>query len=74
MNGNVWQWTEACYNTSYKGAPTDGSAWTSGDCAKRVRRGGSWFDPPQTLRSAFRYGYVSSGRNDNGGFRLAKID
>ena len=29
MHGNVWEWTEDCWNDSYKGAPVDGSAWTS---------------------------------------------
>ena len=42
MVGNVWEWTEDCWNESYQGAPADGSAWTSGDCSRRVVRGGSW--------------------------------
>ena len=40
MAGNVFQWVQDCYD--YNGAPTDGSAWTSGDCSRRVVRGGSW--------------------------------
>ena len=28
--GNVWEWVEDCWNGSYRGAPNDGSAWTSG--------------------------------------------
>ena len=46
--GNVWEWVEDCYHDSYKGAPTDGSAWTTGDCSARVLRGGSWFTYPGT--------------------------
>ena len=42
MHGNVWEWVEDCYNASYEGAPTDGTAWASGDCGRRVLRGGSW--------------------------------
>ena len=43
VHGNVWEWTQDCWHGSYAGAPTDGSAWTSGgDCARRVVRGGSW--------------------------------
>jgi formylglycine-generating enzyme required for sulfatase activity len=42
MSGNVWEWVEDCWNGSYQGAPTDGKAWLSGDCARRVKRGGSW--------------------------------
>ena len=41
MVGNVWEWTEDCWNDNYEGAPADGSARTSGDCIRRVVRGGS---------------------------------
>ena len=44
--GNVWEWVEDCWNDDYNGAPTDGSAWTSGDCSLRVVRGRSWLDDP----------------------------
>ncbi len=36
------EWVQDCWNDSYVGAPTDGSAWTAGDCARRVIRGGHW--------------------------------
>ena len=42
MHGNVGEWVQDCWNESYEGAPTDGSAWESGDCDYRVVRGGSW--------------------------------
>ena len=41
MHGNVYEWVEDCWNTSYAGAPSDGSPWRQGECAKRVLRGGS---------------------------------
>ena len=41
--GNVWEWTQDCWNGSYGGAPSDGSAWESRECSDRVLRGGSWF-------------------------------
>lgn len=28
-------------------APSDGSAWRSGDCSRRVFRGGSWISTPE---------------------------
>ena len=56
MHGNVWEWVEDCWNESYQGAPSDGSAWTSGDCSRRVLRGGSWVNDPEYLRSADRGG------------------
>ncbi len=38
MGGNVWEWTEDCWNPDYHGAPSDGAARTSGDCNRRVVR------------------------------------
>jgi formylglycine-generating enzyme required for sulfatase activity len=72
MHGNVWEWTEDCYNPSYAGAPSDGTAWTSGDCSIRVIRDGSWYFGPASLRSANRYGAPSGYRGLNLGFRLAQ--
>lgn len=55
MHGNVWEWVQDVWHDNYKGAPTDGSAWMSGgDQDRRVLRGGSWFDKPSSLRSAYR--------------------
>ena len=62
MVGNVWAWTEDCYHGTYREAPVDGSAWISGDCSRRVVRGGSWFSGPQNLRSANRIGYATDSR------------
>ena len=70
--GNVWEWTEDCWNGSYAGAPRDGSAWTSGDCGRRVLRGGSWLLNPGNLRSAFRSRITTGIRNNNLGFRVAR--
>jgi len=54
MVGNEWEWTEDCWHDTYKLAPTDGSAWTTGDCGVRVLRGGSWGGFHDELRSANR--------------------
>jgi len=54
MHGNVWEWTGDCYHDSYAGAPSDGAAWTAGDCAERVTRGGSWNSRPTLVRSSNR--------------------
>ena len=73
VHGNVWEWVEDCWNGSYDGAPSDGSAWeSSGECSRRVLRGGSWDDDPQYLRSAIRSGYPSGNRNYLVGFRVAR--
>ena len=70
--GNVWEWVEDCSNDSYSGAPTDGSAWESGNCDERVVRGGSWYVEPWNLRSADRFGVTSGFRSDFVGFRVAR--
>ena len=72
VHGNVQEWVEDCWNDSYHGAPRDGSAWTSGDCGRRVLRGGSWLDHPRYLRSAGRYGYTTGYRLVINGFRVAR--
>jgi formylglycine-generating enzyme required for sulfatase activity len=54
VNGNVSDWMEDCYNLSYRGAPTDGSAQTSRDCLRRVTRGGNWASSARDLRAATR--------------------
>lgn len=63
MSGDVWEWTEDCWNGSYNGAPSDGSAWTTGECSVgRVLRGGSWGGSPRSARSAIRGGVDASRR------------
>jgi formylglycine-generating enzyme required for sulfatase activity len=72
MAGNVWQWVQDCYHDNYDGAPSDGSAWTSGDCSRRVYRGGAWVSNPQLLRSALRIGDSTGKRSYNLGFRVGR--
>ena len=74
MSGNVWEWTEDCLNANYSGAPTDGSAWMTGNCSQRVVRGGSWYLDPQDLRSAIRSRNSSAYRFYGLGFRVARTD
>jgi formylglycine-generating enzyme required for sulfatase activity len=72
VSGNTWDWVEDCYHDSYDSAPPDGSAWTSGDCNRRVLRGGSWGSQPRNLRSAARYRLAPVVRGDWYGFRVAR--
>jgi formylglycine-generating enzyme required for sulfatase activity len=69
--GNVWSWVEDCYHPRYNDAPSDGSAWSTGGCDRRVARGGSWSNLPGILRSANCYGYPIT-RLDNLGFRVGR--
>jgi formylglycine-generating enzyme required for sulfatase activity len=72
VHGNVWDWTEDCYHDSYNGAPANGAAWTSGDCSRHVRRGGSWYLYPYYLRSASRDGHPASDQDSYTGLRVGR--
>ena len=73
MHGNVWEWVADCWHGSYKGAPTDGSAWTSGCPADApVLRGGAWYYSPRFLRAAYRDWSRPSYRSFTYGFRLVR--
>ncbi|MEO6421629.1 MAG: SUMF1/EgtB/PvdO family nonheme iron enzyme [Candidatus Nitrotoga sp.] len=56
MSGNVWQWTDSCWE---------------GDCSKRVLRGGSWNDTTSNIRIATRFKDDVDGYYHISGFRLA---
>ncbi|CAN0222988.1 unnamed protein product, partial [Phaeothamnion confervicola] len=54
VHGNAYSWTQDCWNESNTGNPGDGTARSTGRCDIRVFRGGSWVDPPVSMRSSFR--------------------
>ncbi len=70
--GNVWEWTQDCYQDDYVDAPTDGSARTTATCGQRVLRGGSWYCFPRHARSANRWSERPFFRNMYVGFRVAR--
>ena len=72
VHGNVWEWTDDCYHYNYGDAPTDGSPQREHNCARRVLRGGAWYDHPTDLRSASRVRYLLHHRVDCVGFRIAR--
>jgi len=73
MLGNVREWVEDCWHGRYYAAPNDGGAWTTGDCSRRVLRGGSWGGRPRLLRAAVRSRFGSGNRfSGNFGFRVAR--
>ena len=73
MHGNVGEWVEDCYESSYSaGQPSDGRAYTRDFCFGRVFRGGSWGSNQQLLRSAYRGTDLSKTRVNYLGFRLAR--
>jgi formylglycine-generating enzyme required for sulfatase activity len=75
MHGNVSEWVEDCPHDGYDGAPSDGSAWTTGCTFRykdfRVTRGGSFADEPSRVRSAHRH--IGLGRDiGTYGLRVAR--
>ena len=75
MLGNVWEWTQDCYEGDYKQAPTDGSAWepaAQAEGCRRVLRGGGWDNNPRNLRAAVRVHLAPDNRSIVSGFRVAR--
>ena len=72
VHGNVWDWTDDCWNESNAGNPGDGSVRTMGDCTWRVARGGAWNYSPTYLRAAFRYWNLPDNRSGVQGFRVVR--
>jgi formylglycine-generating enzyme required for sulfatase activity len=70
--GNAAEWVEDCWNDNYVGAPTDGSAWTSGQCRLRVLRGGSFDSASTYTRSTARFRYDFDVRYYANGFRVVR--
>ena len=60
MHGNVWEWVQDCWNANYSGAPSDGSAWITGDRCLHVLRGGSWINGPKEVALGQSIRWVAS--------------
>jgi len=71
MSGNVWEWCEDDWHSSYTGALADGNAWVDSPRGLfRVFRGGSWISD-NDCRSAIRSYGSPAHAHINFGFRLA---
>ena len=71
MLGNVREWIADCKG-NYAEAPTDGSAFESSNCEKRIARGGGWIDGPTWVRSGYRHPLSPNYVNYAVGFRVAR--
>jgi len=69
MLGNVWQWTQDWYHSSYEGAPGDGSAWENPADTYRVHRGMSWYHTLKDLRAENRCHDQPDSTHGHMGFR-----
>ena len=72
VHGNVWEWTQDCWNETNAGNPGDGTARSDGDCSLRVARGASFGNAPHTLRAARREREPADIRVVSFGFRVAR--
>lgn len=71
--GNLAEWTEDCWNPDHSERPGTDEVRTTGDCSRRVLRGGTWAYPLEMLRSAKR-APVALDRRDTGlSFRVARV-
>ena len=74
MLGNVWEWTADCFVPNYRDAPSKASAEiTAGDCSRRMIRGGSWHNSPDSLRSAARFWLPPGMHSSSLGFRIVRL-
>jgi len=72
VHGNVSEWVEDCYRIRYFGAPDDGSSISTGDCGRRVVRGGGMDNHAPWIRSAARQWAYPDNRSIMRGFRVAR--
>ncbi|WP_341674852.1 SUMF1/EgtB/PvdO family nonheme iron enzyme [Niveibacterium sp. SC-1] len=73
MLGNVREWTQDCYSPTFVPKIADGSAFDPPrNCDQRVVRGGSWFNGPDSVRSATRNWENPGDRASYMGFRVAR--
>ena len=76
MHGNVWEWVEDDWHDNYRGAPSDGSAWSDSETSPTPRRcvvrGGAWSGVSRDCRSASRRRDFTVSRSNGLGFRVAR--
>ena len=70
--GNVMEWVDDCYHSSYDGAPADGSSWQEPACRERVVRGGAFNKPGESLRVTRRGRHDVDARLLVWGFRVVR--
>jgi len=72
MHGNAWEWTADCWADSHADVSKDGAPRATGDCSRRVLKGGAWNTGGWRLRSAHRIGKNRTSREFDNGFRVAR--
>jgi formylglycine-generating enzyme len=73
MIGNVSEWIEDCHAPSHDAVSEEGAPPAiAGSCEKRIAKGGSWGTLGHNLRTAERFPYAATHRDDSIGIRVAK--
>ncbi|MDD5627887.1 MAG: SUMF1/EgtB/PvdO family nonheme iron enzyme [Elusimicrobia bacterium] len=73
MAGNVMEWMQDAYHSSYLGAPGECDVWEDPEAAKRVVRGGSWYNGNSLLPATARGGVVPDLPSRLIGFRPMRL-
>ena len=72
--GNVLEWTNSCFHSSYRGAPSTGHLWKGGDCSKQIARGSSFRSNKNALRRTIRHKFRPNTRIVSLGFRVVRAE
>ena len=72
MAGNVWEWVADWYDKDYYKRSPERNPQGPDSGTSRVLRGGSWYNGPVNLRTAYRYYNSPDYRGDGFGFRCAR--
>lgn len=72
MTGNVWEWTEDCYRSSYNFSPVNGEPMVDEECGQHVLRGSPWYLNQWSARMAYRGWGFPLLRDIGVGFRVVR--
>ncbi len=73
MLGNQWEWIADCSTEDHRDMPTDGSPELTGDCSKRITKGGAFHSRVWLARPATRgSGQDGSNRPVASGIRILR--
>jgi formylglycine-generating enzyme required for sulfatase activity len=72
MSGNVWEWVNDRYSSTYYASSPSTNPPGPASGSSRVRRGGSWDNDTNSLRSSFRASNSPGNTFNYCGFRVAR--
>ncbi|MEQ8823213.1 MAG: SUMF1/EgtB/PvdO family nonheme iron enzyme [Filomicrobium sp.] len=72
VHGNVSEWVQDCFANGYGQAPSDGTAYETENCTRRVHRGGSLTSTADEIRFSARDMALDDQFSRAVGFRVAR--